>query len=69
MRLVLITVLLLLHTGSGAHDACLKLKCEETKQKIAMIQAKMRQGYSRAQGVRLEAKLKRLRALRSRACR
>ena len=33
-----------------AHNDCPKAKCEETKQKIEKIRAKMRSGYTRAQG-------------------
>ena len=46
-----------------------ELRCEEIKQKIRYIQSKMRAGYTRAQGEKMEEDLRRLRALRSKACR
>jgi len=44
-------------------------KCKLTKQKIAKIHSKMRQGYSASQGVRMDDELRRLRKLRSKYCR
>ena len=52
-----------------AHNDCAKAKCEETKQKIENIRAKMRNGYTRAQGEKMEAELRSLRAIRSKRCR
>ncbi len=52
-----------------AHNDCPKAKCEETKQKIEKIRAKMRSGYTRAQGEKMEAELRSLRAIRSKRCR
>ena len=45
------------------------LECEKIKQRIERIHSKMRAGYTRAQGEKMEAELRRLRALRARACR
>lgn len=53
---------------ASAHVYCPKAECERTKQKISRIQSKMRQGYTRRQGERLEAELRRLRAIRSKKC-
>ncbi len=71
MRFILVVVLLcvLSPAASHAHNVCAKAKCEETKQKIEKIQAKMRQGYTRAQGEKMEAQLRSLRAIRSKRCR
>jgi hypothetical protein len=44
-------------------------ECEKIKQKIEEIRSKMRTGYTRAQGERMEEELRRLRALRAKACR
>ena len=52
-----------------AHNYCPKAKCAETKQKIEKIRAKMRHGYTRAQGEKMEAELRSLRAIRSKRCR
>ncbi len=71
MRFVLVVVLLsiLSSAASHAHNVCAKAKCEEIRQKIKKVQAKMRQGYTRAQGEKMEAELKSLRAIRSQRCR
>lgn len=45
------------------------LACEEVKQAIRDIEARMRAGYSRAQGERYEEKLRKLKRKRSRLCR
>jgi hypothetical protein len=45
------------------------LACEEVKQAIREIEARMRAGYSRAQGERYEAKLRKLKRKRSHLCR
>lgn len=51
-----------------AHDTCGKAECAEIKQKIRTIEAKMRSGYTRAQGERYESRLRELRAKRHKAC-
>lgn len=60
---------LLILASVDAHPDRTKLECEEIKQKIRYIQSKMRAGYTRSQGEKMEAELRRLRALRSKACR
>ena len=55
-------------SGSIAHAHSPELKCEEIKQEIRYIQSKMRAGYTRAQGEKMEAQLRKLRALRKKAC-
>ena len=69
MRLMIFAIAFLIPTLGNAHNYCAKAKCEEMKQKIERIHAKMRQGYTRAQGEKLEAELRRLRAIRSKRCR
>lgn len=68
MLTILLPGLLWFSVAAG-HVHCPKAECEATKQRIKKIQSKMRLGYSRAQGERLEAELRRLRALRSKKCR
>ena len=51
-----------------AHDRCGKAECAEIKQKIRTIEAKMRSGYTRAQGERYESRLRELREKRRKAC-
>ncbi len=67
--LVVVSLCVLSPATSHAHNDCPKAKCEETKQKIEKIQAKMRQGYTRAQGEKMGAELRSLRAIKSKRCR
>jgi len=60
---------LVLASNSVAHQDRTKIECEKTRQKIAKIEAKMRQGYRAAQGVKMEDELRRLRKLRAKQCR
>jgi len=70
MRMLTLILLSLWGTSSPADDYRDRaLRCEEVRQKIRVIQAKMRSGYTRAEGERLERELRRLRALRAKACR
>jgi len=62
-------LLLVAQSPVYAHDKCGKSECAETKQKIRTIQAKMRSGYTRAQGERYESRLRELRVKRHKACR
>lgn len=43
--------------------------CEAVKKKIRVIEAKMRDGYTAAQGIRLEARLRDLKDQRYKLCR
>ena len=54
---------------SDAKPDCDALACAEVKQAIRDIEARMRAGYSRAQGERYEEKLRKLKRKRSRLCR
>ena len=71
MRIIVVVLSLcvLSAAASHAHNFCPKAKCEQTRQKIAKIEAKMRHGYTRAQGEKMEAELRSLRAIRSKRCR
>jgi hypothetical protein len=62
-------LLALLAGGAVAHPGDRALECEKVKQEIRYIQSKMRAGYSRAEGERMERRLRKLRALRRKACR
>ena len=70
MTRILITALLLLlfSARSDAKPDCDALACEEVKQAIREIEARMRAGYSRSQGERYEARLRKLKRRRSRLC-
>jgi len=52
-----------------AASKCKKEDCQKVKADIREIQAKMRSGYTAAQGNRYEARLRKLRDKRSRICR
>jgi len=56
-------------SGAIAATKCDKEACQEVKADIREIQAKMRSGYTVAQGNRYEARLRKLRDKRSRLCR
>ncbi len=44
-------------------------QCREVKAKIRLVQSKMRAGYTRAKGEKLQSELRRLRVLRKAKCR
>ncbi len=67
--IVLLTTLITAVSPASAHDRCDKADCAAVKAKIRTIEAKMRSGYSRAQGERYERQLRELRARRYRICR
>ena len=69
MYLLVVFLLVLSPSIAHTHNSCPKAKCEVTRQKIEKIQAKMRQGYTRAQGEMMEAQLRSLRAIKSKRCR
>ena len=64
--LVLITSLAI--SPSIAQERSSKEECNIVKAKIRHIHSKMRGGYTRAQGERLEAKLRKLRKARQKKC-
>ena len=67
--LTVIALCLLFMPGVSAHEYCSKAECEKTRQKIEQIHSKMRQGYTRKQGEKMEAELRKLRAIRFKQCR
>lgn len=71
MKTAVISLILpiLLTTAVSAKSDCDKLACDAVKEKIRTIEAKMRAGYTRAQGERYEARLSKLKAQRYRLCR
>ena len=69
MRLTLLVLLTCLAaSASTAHERSSKEECSIVKEKIRHIHSKMRAGYTRAQGERLEAKLRKLREARKKKC-
>ena len=68
-RLITVVTLLALAPVADAKPGCDKLACAEVKQQIREIESRMRAGYSRAQGERFEARLRKLKRRRSKLCR
>jgi len=56
-------------SAEAAHERPDKTECTAIKEKIRHIQSKMRAGYTRAQGERMEEQLRKLRLARSKKCR
>jgi len=70
MRILLVVIFSLLYSSTTmAQVQSDQEKCAKTKQQIRLVQSKMRAGYTRAQGEKLEARLRKLRAERARRCR
>jgi hypothetical protein len=65
--LILLSMSILRAPDAASMDRA--FECEKIKQKIEEIRSRMRAGYTRAQGERMEEELRRLRALRAKACR
>jgi len=69
-RLWIVALACLLAPVTGAaRSNCDKLACSEVKEEIRDIEARMRSGYTRAQGERFEAKLSKLKRKRKTICR
>ena len=66
--IVALALLVLAGQGHAGHDRD-ALACDEVKEAIREIEARMRAGYTRAQGERYEARLRKLKRKRSRLCR
>ncbi len=62
-------VLLVLSARGEARPDCDALACNEVKQDIREIEARMRAGYSRSQGEKYEARLRKLKRRRTKLCR
>ena len=66
--MVALLLLVLAVQGKARHDRD-ALACDEVKQAIREIESRMRAGYSRAQGEKLEARLRKLKRKRGKLCR
>lgn len=67
--LVLTLVCVLISAPAHARSDCDKLACSEVKADIREVEAKMRLGYSRAQGEKYEVRLRKLKRKRNKICR
>jgi hypothetical protein len=68
-QLVLLLVLVTMQAEAEADTRDDEAACEKVKQQIRLIQAKMRNGYSAAQGIRYEERLRELKKKRYGLCR
>ena len=66
-QIVLLLVLVTMQAEADTRDD--EAACEKVKQQIRLIQAKMRNGYSAAQGIRYEERLRELKKKRYGLCR
>ena len=64
---VLLLVLATMQSGADARSD--EAACEKVKQQIRSIQTKMRNGYSAAQGIRYDERLRELKEKRYKLCR
>ena len=69
IRILLLCCTLLVSAEGHAHDCEKPDRCKVIKEQIRKIESKMRQGYSAAQGVKLDERLRKLREQRRKACR
>ena len=71
MKEVFVPVLLaaLISTSASAAPPDDKEQCKKIKQQIRAIEARMRNGYSAAQGIRYEERLRELKEKRYKICR
>ena len=68
-NLWLILTIALSSPAAIAHEFCGKAECAAVKEKIQTIESQLRAGYTIAQGKKYKAKLRELRARRSKLCR
>lgn len=68
-RFLLIACALLAFAPADAHNCNNSDRCKTIKEQIRNIESKMRHGYSAAQGIRLDERLRKLREKRRKACR
>ncbi len=68
-RITILALLVVATSTASPHERCGKSECAAVKAKIRSIEAKMRAGYTGAQGARYERQLRRLRDRRYRVCR
>lgn len=68
-RLSIFLMAMALSMPAAAHKADRKTQCHQVKQQIRKVESRMRQGYTRAQGERLSARLRELKEKRYRLCR
>jgi hypothetical protein len=68
MRYLIIAVFLLTGVDASAKRTCDKDECHKVKTAIRAIEARMRNGYTAAQGIRFDERLRKLKDKRSDVC-
>ena len=69
MRVLFLVAWVLFAVPNVYRSADDEAACAEVKEEIREIEAKMRAGYTRAQGEKYEARLRKLKTKRSKLCR
>lgn len=67
-RWILLSLMLVALPGSAKHQYD-RAACEKVKQQIRSIQSRMRNGYSAAEGIRLDERIRELKKKRYKLCR
>jgi hypothetical protein len=65
MLMLILSAMVPVHAGNKEDEAA----CTQVKKKIRVIESRMRDGYSAAQGIRYEAQLRELKEKRYKLCR
>ena len=68
-RLTLVLLAMLTMTSALATPQYDNAECQKVKQQIRAIEARMRNGYSAAQGIRYDERLRELKKKRYKVCR
>ncbi len=69
IRILLLCSALFFSAHAHAHDCKRSDRCETVKKQIQNIESRMRHGYTAAQGIRLDERLRKLREERRKVCR
>lgn len=68
MRYLILAVLLIASMEADAKRTCNKEECQKVKTAIRAIEARMRNGYTAAQGIRFDERLRKLKDKRYKVC-
>ncbi len=69
IRILILCCALLVGGHGHAHNCEKTGSCKTIKEQIRNIESRMRQGYTAAQGIKLDERLRKLREKRRKACR
>lgn len=68
MRYLILAMLLVAGAGADAKRDCDKEECQKVKTAIRAIEARMRNGYTAAEGIRFDERLRKLKDKRYKIC-